>query len=81
MHFLLASLYCLQHREIVSRAYVPPRLAPAAVRVDCPMCGLVYVAQLTADMKAWELEAAEDVAVVRLAAECPDRAHQFEAGE
>ena len=45
------------------------------------MCGLVYVAQLTADMKAWELEAAEDVAVVRLAAECPDRAHQFGAGE
>jgi len=70
VRFLLASLYS-------AAAGAPPDGAPEPVTIECPRCGVVYVADLGPFEEPWAFEEQEWAAPEQLAKECSDHRHRF----
>jgi hypothetical protein len=72
MRWLMAALHVGRHREMVAGGPLPAHEVPDVVDIECPLCGMVYVADLTSGQDSPDLEAQCWAAEEMLREACPD---------
>jgi hypothetical protein len=72
----MAALHVGRHREMVAGGALPPHAVPDVVDITCPVCGVVYIADLTSGADPPDLEMQCWAAEQHLADLCPEHEHR-----